>query len=69
MADKKHPFVDETARKTSTIVTKNSIAIPEDTKNSKDQREPGTGRKLSTYFSRRNSRLNVINTLRSFYVS
>lgn len=25
-----HPFVDEEARKTSTIVTKNSIAIPED---------------------------------------
>jgi hypothetical protein len=32
MAEKKHPFVDETARKTSTIVTKNSIAIPEDAK-------------------------------------
>lgn len=28
MAD--HPFVDEEARKTSTIVTKNSIAIPRD---------------------------------------
>jgi len=25
-----HPFVDEEARKTSTIVTKNSVAIPED---------------------------------------
>ena len=30
MPDDKHPFVDETARKTSTIVTKHSIAIPED---------------------------------------
>ncbi|MFB6216559.1 MAG: hypothetical protein ABEJ72_06290, partial [Candidatus Aenigmatarchaeota archaeon] len=30
MADDKHPFVDEEARKSSTIVTKNSIAIPED---------------------------------------
>ncbi len=29
MADE-HPFVDEDARKSSTIVTKNSIAIPED---------------------------------------
>ena len=29
--DEKHPFVDETARKTSTIVTKESIAIPTDT--------------------------------------
>ncbi len=28
--DSKHPFVDEAARKSSTIVTKNSIAIPED---------------------------------------
>ena len=28
--DEKHPFVDETARKTSTIVTKHSMAIPED---------------------------------------
>ena len=26
----KHPFVDEEARKTSTVVTKHSIAIPED---------------------------------------
>lgn len=30
MSDDKHPFVDEEARKSSTIVTKNSIAIPED---------------------------------------
>lgn len=28
--DDKHPFVDEAARKSSTIVTKHSIAIPED---------------------------------------
>ncbi len=30
MAENKHPFVDEAARKSSTIVTKNSLAIPED---------------------------------------
>jgi hypothetical protein len=30
MSEEEHPFVDETARKTSTVVTKHSVAIPED---------------------------------------
>ena len=30
MAEEDHPFADATARKTSTIVTKHSIAVPED---------------------------------------
>jgi len=31
MSEEKHPFVDEEARTSTTIVTKNSIAIPQDT--------------------------------------
>lgn len=45
-----HPFVDETARKTSTIVTKNSIAIPQDTKKFKKSERAWNWEKIVDLF-------------------
>ncbi len=50
MAEEKHPFVDETARKTSTIVTKHSIAIPEDSKKYKKSERAWNWEKLVDLF-------------------
>ncbi len=45
-----HPFVDETARKTSTIVTKNSIAIPRDQKKFKKSQRAWNWEKIVDLF-------------------
>lgn len=45
-----HPFVDEEARKTSTIVTKNSIAIPRDTQKFKKSERAWNWEKIVDLF-------------------
>jgi len=50
MSEEKHPFVDEAARKSTTIVTKHSIAIPEDEKKYKKSQRAWNWEKIVDLF-------------------